>query len=249
MASAHYTAGDMVRAVRDSLDEAQAAFWTDAQILRYLSRAAHAVHTECRKLKADYHMLAVQSTDPPLVICGEDYSPQSLRIQPGVTGLLLPPDLLELKLIESITPGMEGVVFDLSLDVTRPAHRASRMNPGNRVTNSFLCDVVGERYLSIAPTSNITLDIRILYISSCCIQAQDGVTRLRDFTVMTDQLLMPSPLNQAIEAKATAYAHLQDRNPSMAATWEGVAMAAINRTMGADARQTQNAVFVEDFNP
>jgi|SRR5262245_25028690 len=248
MPTARYTAGDMIRAVRDNLDEAQPAFWTDAQIMRYLSRAARAVHTEIRKLKADYHLFRIASTDPIIWIFGESYDPAQLRITPGVTEYTLPFDCLEVKLIECITPGREGTVFDLSLDLTNPAFRGTRMNPNPQSSHYFLVDVVDEKYLEIAPRSNAPLDIRLHYVSACCIYSALK-ERNRDFTLPTDELVLPSPLYQAVEAKATAYGHLQDRNPSMAATWEGIANAAINRSMGADARQTQDPVFVEDWNP
>src|SRR5215467_855596 len=168
--AARYTAGDMIRAVRDSLDEAQPAFWTDAQIMRYLSRAAAAVHTECRKLKADYHLRAVNSTDGIVQIFGEDYDTASLRLTPGQTDYLLPPDCQEVKLIECITPGREATIFDLSLDLARPAFRAARMAPGITTTirpNYFLVDVVGERGLTIFPRAESPLDLRVTFTSSC----------------------------------------------------------------------------------
>ena len=63
MATQRAILSDMRTAVRDNLDEATAAFWTDARLNRNLSRAAHLVWQEVRKTHADYGLVTRLSTD------------------------------------------------------------------------------------------------------------------------------------------------------------------------------------------
>jgi len=241
------TAGDMLEAVRDNLDERNPSFWLDDQIYRYLTRAADSVHTECRKLKADYHLTGHSSLDGILTIFGESYDTAQLRYMTDSYGFELPPDLLELKLVECITPSYEWVTFDLSKDMSHPQFRALRQLTTAPSPTAFLGRVGGDRILNLTPKTDIALDLRITYVSSAYIYSTGGA--VHSFTLSTDTFTMPFPLYQAVEQWATAYAHLQDRNPQMAAEYEKRAIATCQRVLSVDARQIQDPEFVLPYDP
>jgi hypothetical protein len=231
----------MTTAVRTALDEATAAWWTDANLFSVLTRAAHAVATEMRKLKADgdYFMRTMLSTDNSETIYGETYLPSSLALVAGTTEYTLPPDLLELKVIEVTTSGQEWVTFT-HRDLASPDFRAAKAAfTTNQPPNAFYFDVVGERTLVLVPPPDQALAIRLRYISSAVIQATAGGAYLKDFATSTDQLIMPFPGYMAVEEVATMRALLRDRDV-MSAAYATMADASVARLFGAHARQTQD---------
>jgi hypothetical protein len=239
-------AGDMLLAVRDNLDERTPAFWNDDQLYRYLTRAADAVHTECRKMRADYHLHPLASTSGPITIFGESYDPAELIYQPGARGVNLPPDVLDLRTVECITAGLEWVTFDLSKDISHPDFRALRQLTERQTPTRFLGRVVGDRVLTLAPMTNTPLSLLISYVGSSYIFAA-GIGIVRAFTQATDTIDMPFPLYQAIEQWATAFAHLQDRNAQMAGEFERRAITTCARVVSVDMRQSQDPEFVRDY--
>src|SRR5262249_51944422 len=113
------TCGEMLQAVRDNLGERHPAFWLADRLMRHLPRAAGAVYTECRKVKADYHQIDRDATQGVVTIFGDTYDCANLTYLPPTPTAVgdfvaLPYDLLELTLVECITPSYEWVTFDLS---------------------------------------------------------------------------------------------------------------------------------------
>jgi hypothetical protein len=196
---ARRTLTQMLAAVRVNLDEATAAFWTDANLFSVLTRAAHAVATEVRKLRADYFLRPMASTDVSETIYGETYAPSALAIVAGTTTYTLPPDLVELKMIECITSGYEDVTF-VHKDLAHPGFRSVRAAATASQSPSVLYfDVTGERTLILTPPSDIALNLRIWYVSSAVIVATTTGASLLDFATGTDQLIMPFPGYMAVE--------------------------------------------------
>jgi hypothetical protein len=253
------TAGEMLLAVRDNLDERNPAFWLDDQLYRYLTRAADLVHTEVRKLKANYHTTSLRADQGTVNIFGLYYDTANLRLQPTGAGVLLPPDLLELTLVEVITSGLEWVTFDLSKRFNHPEFRALRRLTTSQPPVAFLGCVMAENLLTIAPKSTVALDLAITYVTNGYIVSGGvippgggtpiGGAIATSFTASSDLFTMPFPLYAAVEQWATAFAHLQDRNPQMAGEYERRAMATVQRAIGSDARQTQDPEFVQDYDP
>ena len=246
MAVARRLVSEMETAVRTALDEATAAFFTQANLWTFLTRAAHVVHTEIRKLKADYFLVNLASTDGSKTILGESYAASSLAIVAGTKEYTLPPDLLELKLIECITSGYEDVEFDLSKDLTHPDFVGARRRTSNTAPTYFYADVVGERTLTIAPASDTALDLRIWYVSSACLFVTSTGASLKDIAAGTDELVMPHPGYMAVEQVATELAQLKDSSPD-AAVYAALAQATVSRLFAAHARQTQDVEIVQGY--
>lgn len=231
------TASQMETAVRTNLDEATAAFWTQANIWTFLTRAAHAVGTEVRKLKADYFLKSLESDDGSVTIYGESYATSSFAIVAGTKEYTLPGDLLELKAIECITSGYEGVQFQ-HLDLASKHFRSARAITDNQPPVNFFFDIVGERTLTIAPKSDTALDLRLWYVSSVVLESTAGAS-IMDISATTDQLVIPHPGYMAVEEVATARALLKDRDVT-AAVYAQLADASVARLFSANARQTQD---------
>src|SRR3990167_4433232 len=150
-------------AVRDNLDEASAGFFSEAQLLRYLNRAKNRVWREVRKLKEDFFLIQRTSTDGALTILGESSTASAFATVAGTRNYTLPPDFVEMKIIEVTTAGYEYVRFQHS-DLARPEHRATRRLTDPYAPSVFLCDYIGSVTMAIAPLSNTALDLRISYI-------------------------------------------------------------------------------------
>lgn len=229
------TLSDLRLAIRDNLDESTAAFWTNAQLNRYINRAKDRVWVEVRKLKADYFVANRASTDGTVTILGESYDTASFQIPVGATFTrTLPHDFAEMKRIEVITTDFEDVQF-YHEDYTSPRFRALRAITDDLSPDAFLFDIVAERTLVYAPRSDTALDLRIWYVQATA-----------DLTTDTDTLEIPWPLYKAVEEYATAGALKMDRDPN-AAVWEASGNATIANTIGGHARQTQDPEFVESY--
>lgn len=159
------TLADLVLAVRDNVDEATVAFWTAAQMRRFVNRAITRTWTEVRKVQDDFFLVTRLSTDGTVYILDTAYACSSFQISSGTTtrDYTLPPDLVQIKLIECITSSREDIRF-VHRDLTHPTMRAAReittaVDPG-----VLYFDIVGERTLTVAPYSDTALDLRLTYI-------------------------------------------------------------------------------------
>lgn len=229
---------DLRTAVRDNLDEATASFWSNAQLNRYINRAKDRVWNRVKALNEDYFTITRASTDGSLTILGETYAASSFQIVSGTRDYTLPPDFSEMKLIEVTTDNYEDVRF-VHRDMAHPEMRALLEITDDQTPSYFVFDIIGERTLRIAPTSNTTLDLNITYVQI-----------LPELTTDTQEMPMPHPLYFAVEAYATASALKQDRNPD-AAAWEGTGDKTIAEMFGAHHRQTQDVetaiAYLADF--
>jgi hypothetical protein len=223
----HRTLLQMRTQVRYNVDEATESFFDDDALNAYLNRAKDRVATEVRKLKDDFFMVSRLSTDGSLTILSESYSASSFAIVAGTSTYTLPPDLLEIKLIEVVTSGYEYVQF-VHRDLAHPDMRAAMSITDNVAPSVIYWDIYGERTLRIAPKSDTALDLRLTYVQQFADLSADG-----------DELTMPYPLYMAVEEYATASAMAQDRNPD-AAVHESRAKQIISDFFGAHARQTQD---------
>src|SRR5262245_53882181 len=107
------TLATMRTAVRTNLDEASASFWSNTQIDGFINQGKDRVWTEVRKLKEDYFLVQRTSLDGSVSILGSSYDTSNFRItSSGTLTYSLPPDLVEVKLIECITSSYEYVRFD-----------------------------------------------------------------------------------------------------------------------------------------
>ena len=220
--------------LRLNLDEPTASFWTDAELMGYTNRAKDRVQAEVRKLKADYFDLQRTSADGTVTIVGESYATSGFAIVAGTRNYTLPPDILEMKLIECITTNYEQVRFVFA-DLTKAEHRAVREITTNQSPSRFLVWLFGERTMTIAPLSDTALDLRLTY-----------TPMIPDLSTGSDTLEMPHPLYIAVEAYATSTALKKDR-ATEAAVWEATGNTIIAGLFGGHARQTQDPQYVESY--
>jgi len=229
MANEHYkTLLSLRTMIRDSVDEDTASFWTDAQLNRYINKSKDRVWSRIRELKDDYFDVVRSSTDGALTILGESYNASSFKIVAGTTDYTLPPDFVEMRLIEVITSGYEWVRFTFKRMNDR-AFRDWRAITDNMTPDEFLFTLFKEPpAMSVVPKSDTALDLRITYVQV-----------IPDLSSDTDRLTLPHPLYLAVVDYATASALKQDRSPD-AAAHEASGDKIIAEAFGASDRQTQD---------
>lgn len=221
----HRTLTQLRTQVRWNVDETSESFFDDDALLTYINRAKDRVAMEVRKLKDDFFMVSRTSDDGSLSILSETYAASSFAIVAGTTTYTMPPDLIEMKLIECITSNYEHVQF-VHRDLNHPEMRAALAITSNVSPSVIYYDIYGERTMRIAPPSDTALALRITYVQ-----------RFADLSAGSDEMTMPDPLYMAVEEYATASAMAQDRNPD-AAVHEARAKQIIADFFGAHARDT-----------
>jgi hypothetical protein len=219
--------------VRHVLDEATASFWSNAQIALYINQAKDRVWNEVRGQRADYFLKSVASGDGTLSQLGESYDASGLAVTASGTELTLPIDFAEFRLLHVTTSGYEHVPFKL-VTLNDPRFRAALEYTTAQDPVGFYAALVNRRTLRYAPLSSVALATKLSYVYQPIDLSADG-----------DSLDMPYPLELAVEWYTVATALLQDRAPE-SAVFEQRARAVIAEVTGAQARQTQDPVFVQD---
>jgi len=232
MAAPRKTVADLLLAVRQNLDEREEAFWLDTELIARLDDAQHMVWSRVKALKSDYFDVQRSSTDGSVTILGEAYDCAGFAIAASTTSYTLPPDMDELKLIECLTSGYEAVTFAFA-DMTSAAFRSLLATVDAQEPSGFLCDLIGERTLVVAPKANRALDLKLTYTPI-----------LGTLSATTDTLQVPQPLWLAVVDYATARAQMKDRDSSFL-MWQQAAEATIARFFGSHARQTQDTEVAE----
>lgn len=232
MAAPRKTVAELLVDVRTNLDENTASFWTDVQLIAYISQAQEMVWSRVKSLKSDYFDVQRRSTDGTVTILAESYDCAGFALAASTTSYTLPPDMDELKLIECVTTGYEGVRFTFA-DMTTPAFRALLAVTDAQEPGGFLCDLIGERTWIVAPKANRALDIKLTYTPI-----------LGTLSATTDTLQVPNPLWLAVVDYATARAQRKDRDASFL-MWEQAAEGHMARFFASHARQTQDVEVVE----
>jgi hypothetical protein len=226
------TLSSLKTAVRNSLDEPVAAFWSDDQMVEAINRAKDRVWMEVKRLKDDYLLSSPRSTDGTMSILGASYAATNFRLVAGTTEYYLPFDVAEVKLIEVITSSYEWVRFshrDLN-DM-----RGLRETTENQSPGTVYFDLVAERTLVIAPPLDTSLDLRLWYVPI-----------LADLSADDDQLEMPHPLYMAVEHWAVAHLQVMDRDET-SAVWEQKGATVVAAFMGSHKRQTLDPEFVTPY--
>jgi len=247
---------DLRQAVRDNLDEDTAAFWTDAQLNRMLTRSADAVLQEALKVAEDWFSNGINSIDGTRTIFGVTYDTTQLQFTPTNSFIVCPPDLLSIRVVECLTPGYEWVPVTMNRTVADPDFRIARTGTqyqAQEPNHFYLAPILGVNTNSAGPVyvysplSSVTLDMRLVYTSSVCIYSTASASK-RAFTLDTDELALPHPLYQAVEELATMRASMKDATIN-AGAWSQMATNTMNRWMATALRQSQDPVYVQDFGP
>jgi hypothetical protein len=220
--------------IRLVLDETTASFWTNAALLVYANQAKDRVWNEVRGQREDYFLKSVASGDGASVSqLGETYDASGLAVTASGTELTLPIDFAEFRLLQVTTSGYEHVQFKL-VRLNDPRFRAALEETTAQDPSGFYAALVNRRTLRYAPLSNTALATKLSYVYQPIDLSADG-----------DSLDMPYPLELAVEWYTIATALLQDRAPE-AAVFEQRARAVIAEVTGAQSRQSQDPIFVQD---
>jgi hypothetical protein len=228
------TLASLKTAVRNSLDEPIAAFWSDSQMIEAINRAKDRVWMDVKRLKDDYLLSSPRSTDGTLSILGVAYAATNFRLVAGTTEYELPFDVTEVKLIEVVTSGYEWVRF-VHRDLNSDAMRGLRSSTEHQAPNTIAFDLVAERTLLISPPLDMTLDLRLWYVPI-----------LADLSADEDQLEMPHPLYMAVEHYAVAHLQVMDRDET-SAVWEQKGSTIVANFMGSHRRQTMDPEYVVPY--
>lgn len=185
-------------------------------------------------LNANYFAVTRTSDDGTLTILAESYTASNFAIAAGTRNYTLPPDFIEMLLIESITSGYETTRF-IHRDLASPDMRSLLEITDNQSPSDFVFDIVGERTMRIAPLSDTALALRITYTQE-----------IAELTTDADTMTMPYPLHLAVIDFATGYALRQDRNPD-AASYEASADKLVAEFFGSHERQSQDQSIVRGY--
>ncbi len=201
---------------------------------------------EVRRVRDDYLTISRTSADGSLTIYGATYAASGLGITVGGATFTLPPDCLEIRLVECITSGYEGVRFQVGMSISDPDVQAARYlsnQPGtNLEPTGFYISWRGGATADLSPLSSVALALRWEYVSSTCIETTAGVA-IRAFTTDSDELTLPHPCYLAVEEVATARAQMQDQDPMFSA-WTGWAQASVAKFIGSSTRQSMDVQHV-----
>lgn len=151
------------------LDGTTSPLITQNELLMWCSEAKDKIEKVLRQAKEDYQLVVLQRDDPAFRWAGQTYDPATnLRITGGTTGtryLTLPPDLLELRHIRTLTTGEEERRWE-HIDLTNPAFADLHRRIGvDTASGTIYFDIVGDRTLLLAQTPDVTIDVELIYIA------------------------------------------------------------------------------------
>jgi hypothetical protein len=156
-----YTLSQLRSRVRNLLAEAQADFYTDSQIDRWINDGVEELWKTLRTEKEDLFVKVLKSTDSSVFILDRTFDPSTLRITSGVVSYTLPPDFIQLKYIRPISSSYSFTRFyptDVASNIFDYLAASSV-----RGSTAFVYDIVG-RDLVIAPQPSISIDIELGYV-------------------------------------------------------------------------------------
>ena len=165
----------VLKEVRDDLDEPQdddTNFWSQDFLLARLNRGLRQVWQTARETSENWFIRQLASNEEPITIFGRPFDPSVMRLTEGITEVVMPPDLFELRYLEPVretdTSDDAGLVFRYA-DMSRESFRMLSRSTGPTVAGGYTYDVIfreaGPR-LRIAPACGLSedLDIRIEYV-------------------------------------------------------------------------------------
>lgn len=237
MANEHYKNLDDLRTrTRDQLDEANASFWTDDQIDRYVNRAKDRVWNRLKAANEYYCTVTRTSQDGTITFAGESYACTGFKLVAGTYDYTLPPDFEQLSAVEVITSGYEQVQLT-QMDLNDPEFRALRTLTDNQSPwDEIFFDIIGEpAQMRLAMKVDVSLDLRLTYVAN-----------LADLVDDADPLKLPNPLWEAVVDYATMFALRQDRSPD-AGTFESAGDKIIAEFFGSNSRQSQDPQIARGF--
>lgn len=165
------------------LDGTTSPLFTTVELLAWANQGKDKVEKLLRQAKEDYSLIVLQRDDAAFRWAGQTYDPAAnLRITSTTRYVTLPPDLVELRHIRTMTTGEESRRWEHA-DLSHPDFAALRSQIDNDTTSgTVLFDIVGDRTLLLAQPPDTTIDVEITYI------ARSGPMQMyTDGTISTSQ--------------------------------------------------------------
>lgn len=135
-----------------------------AELLAWADEAKDKIEKVLRTNDQDYNLVIRASTDADLRWEGINYDPSDFGLTTTARSYTLPPDMLLLRRIRSLTTGEEHRQFR-HVDLSHPDFVAGEQVASTTTTSGeIMWDIVGERTLRIHTPPDVALDIEIAYV-------------------------------------------------------------------------------------
>jgi len=135
-----------------------------SELLAWANEAKDKVEKALRTNDQDYNLVIRNSTDVDLRWEGMNYDPSDFGLTTTARSYTLPPDVLLLRRIRSITTGEENRRFR-HVDLAHPDFVAGEQTASDATTaGEIMWDIVGDRTLRIHNPPDAALDIELAYV-------------------------------------------------------------------------------------
>lgn len=138
-------------------------FWSSPEYVSYLNMAQQEIYKIIRRARSDYFTRILRSTDAPLVIRGQRFTPASLQWVPAQGNYQLPADFVRMKLITDLS---EDRVRLIGSDIARNEFKVLMNLNGGNTAREFLYDILGVRTLVVRPIPDVVRDFEFIYEKS-----------------------------------------------------------------------------------
>lgn len=147
------------------LDGTTHPFVTLPELTAWAQEGHALLYGKLRQANQDYGLVTRLSTDADLRWNGIVYDPSSFGLTTTARTYTLPPDLIELRQIRSVTSGEEDRIFRF-LDFSDPQMVEQALVESTTTNESTIYyDIVGDRTLRLAQPPDVALDIELSYIA------------------------------------------------------------------------------------
>lgn len=153
-------------------------FWADGEIDTYVNVAQEELYKIIRRARSDYFTRILRSTDSPLLILGQTFTPSTLQWVAGEGNYTLPPDFVRMKLMTDLSS--ERVRF-MASDIAKNEFKVLMNQEGGSTAREYLYDILGIRTLMFRPKPAEVRDIEFIY--------EKRLPRLKDWNTGTVSVL------------------------------------------------------------
>lgn len=174
--------------LRGDLDEPVEAVWRDVDLTVWLNAGIYRAQSVLKGTREDWQTLRRKSTDGTVTINGASYDCASFRLTSGTSFYTMPPDLLEIRVMQPATQADRdaGIVL-LPRDLASVDFQtALRLQTSTLVGMQYLYELIGLSQLVIAPTPTQDVEIELYYISFAgTLALGDEITNVPEFAFGT----------------------------------------------------------------
>lgn len=220
--------------IRGDIQEYTPNVWRDADLLTWINAGVQKVFIALHGVREDWFTQRIKSTDSPITIHGVSYDPAGLRLTPNQEHYLLPPNCIEIRTLEPLSPSdkLTGIQFQphdfSSLEFIR------RIRTPISSPNVFFYDVIGVNTLKIVPTPTSTVDVELYYVA------------FPDFYGLADTIqILPVSATEAIKSYVHYRAYKSIAHPDTNSEFARFKEELADLKDISSPRQTQDPVIVE----